>query len=65
MKELIDQLINEYGISRHEAICIIDALYKNITQKIFFQGEDINKNKISTQLPINNLEFRGKFSLKQ
>ena len=65
MKELTEQLINEYGISRHEANSIIDALFKNITQKIFFEGKDIIKHKMNKPISVNNLQVQRRCSSGQ
>ena len=49
MQELIEQLINEYGISNHEAANIIKDVFNNTTQKIFLQKTDLDGDKIKLE----------------
>ncbi len=46
MKQLIEQLIDEYGISEHEANNIIITMFSNITQKIILHKEHLYNNEI-------------------
>lgn len=49
MQELIEQLINEYGISNHEAAGIIKNVFNNTTQKIFLQKACQTGSKIKLE----------------